>query len=55
MDTQTKHDKAVFLLGMVFVVELNRVFIEKHGLGLFKGNTVLPYDWRYPSLDPIQT
>ena len=42
MDTQPKHDKAIFLLGMVFIVELNRVLIEEHGLCFFKGNAVFP-------------
>ena len=40
-DAQTKHDKAVFTLGMLLVVELNRIFIEKYGPRLFKGNAVL--------------
>ncbi len=39
-DAQTKHDKAVFTLGVLLVVELNRIFIEKYGPRLFKGNAV---------------
>ncbi len=42
METQTKHDKAIFLLRMIFIVELDRIFVEKYGLGFFKGNTVFP-------------
>ena len=30
----------MLLLGMVFIVELDRIFIEKYGLGFFKGDTV---------------
>jgi len=26
---------------MVFIIELKRIFVEKHGLGFFKRNTVL--------------
>jgi hypothetical protein len=42
MDTQTKHDETVLLLGMVFIIELNRILIEEYGLSFFKGNIVFP-------------
>ncbi len=41
-DTDTQHDKSIFILGMDFIVELDRIFIKKYGLSFFKGNTVLP-------------
>ncbi len=42
MDAQPKHDKAVFVLGMVFIIELSRVFIKKYGLCFLKRNAVFP-------------
>ena len=37
----TQHDEPIFFGGMPFIVELDRILIEKHGLCLFEGNAML--------------
>ena len=42
IETHAQHDEPVLVPGMVGVKELHGMFVQKDGLGLFKGQAVLP-------------
>ena len=40
LDAHTEHDKALFLVRVIFIIILDRIVIEEYGLGFFKRNAM---------------